>query len=180
MNAFLWSRLDGDGLEYCDFHFEPATLLNGQAVVHFDGRPMAISYRLECYHDGSTKSVNLSCRMNGVQKDMTIHRTEDEQWICDGVEMEAFRGLKDVDLGFTPATNTLPIRRFQLAEGESRELTAVWLRFPELVLSPLTQRYTRIAPKIYTYESIVSGYKAQIHVNSDGVVTEYEDAWKLV
>src|SRR5712664_99467 len=38
----------------------------------------------------------------------------------------------DIDLAVTPATNTLPIRRLNLEVGQSQEVTAAWLKFPDL------------------------------------------------
>jgi len=35
--------------------------------------------------------------------------------------------LRDIDLGFTPATNMNAIKRLQLPIGEHAEFTAVWL-----------------------------------------------------
>ena len=94
------------------------------------------------------------------------------------MEMQQFFGCKDIDLGITPSTNMLPIRRFNLDTGESKDLTAVWVRFPDLSVSPLAQRYTCIDTGTYLYQSIHSGYQARIIVDADGAVIEYPDAWK--
>ena len=51
----------------------------------------------------------------------------------------------DVDLSFTPATNTLPIRRLGLDIGEEAEIHVAWLVWPELTVQPVLQRYTRLA-----------------------------------
>jgi uncharacterized protein len=44
-----------------------------------------------------------------------------------------FRDCVDVDLGFTPATNTLPIRRLGLEVGEAAGLAVAWLNGPRSV-----------------------------------------------
>ena len=61
------------------------------------------------------------------------HMTVDDErrWWSAGAELVAFRGCDDVDLGITPVTNTLPIRRLHLAIGETRAVTAAWLQFPD-------------------------------------------------
>ena len=86
----------------------------------------------------------------------------------------------DADLGISPSTNTLPIRRLNLAVGESRELTAAWVRFPELTVEPLAQRYTRLAERRYRYESTVSGFTAELEVDDLGLVISYENIWQRV
>src|SRR5205814_2718699 len=59
-------------------------------------------------------------------------------------EIEPVRGCLDVDLGITPSTNTLPIRRLGLAVGQAKEVRAAWIVFPELEVRLLTQTYTRL------------------------------------
>jgi hypothetical protein len=50
-------------------------------------------------------------------------------------------GLVDVDFGFSPATNTLPIRRLAPGIGQAVEVSAAWIRFPEMMAKPLPQSY---------------------------------------
>jgi len=105
------------------------------------------------------------------------------EWSRDGVaqrEQPDLADCVDVDLGISPSTNTLPIRRLNLAVGESRELTAAWVRFPELTVEPLAQRYTRLAERRYRYESIVSGFTAELEVDDLGLVINYEGIWRRV
>jgi hypothetical protein len=55
-------------------------------------------------------------------------------------------GLLDVDLGFTPASNTNAIRRLDLGIGETTETIAVWLDTADWTVKPLTQSYERLSP----------------------------------
>ena len=71
------------------------------------------------------------------------------RWSRDAAPLPGVEGALDVDLGFTPATNTLPIRRLALAVGETRPVRSAWLRFPGLRLEPLEQTYTREAGDVY-------------------------------
>jgi hypothetical protein len=88
----------------------------------------------------------------------------------------------DVDLGCTPSTNTLPIRRLNLEIGESREVTAAWVRFPALSVQPLRQRYTRLGEHAYRYESGNDAYTftADLAVDDLGLVTSYPPAWQRI
>ena len=78
-------------------------------------------------------------------------------WARDGLPLPELAGALDVDLGFTPLTNTLPIRRLALAVGESAPVRSAWLRFPELRLEPLQQTYTREAELTFRYHAMVDG-----------------------
>lgn len=85
---------------------------------------------------------------------------------------------RDVDIGVTPSTNILPLRRFRLAVGESCDLMAAWIQFPALSVHSARQRYTRIAADRYWYESLGSGFRATLTVGDDGMVVQYADLWR--
>jgi uncharacterized protein len=87
----------------------------------------------------------------------------------------------DVDLGFTPATNTLPIRRLALAIGQSTPARSAWLRFPELRLEPLEQTYTREADQTFRYRALIDGetFTARLDTDVYGRVVLYEGLWEL-
>jgi hypothetical protein len=85
-----------------------------------------------------------------------------------------------VDLGFTPATNTLPIRRLNLEIGAQREITAAWVKFPELTVQPLRQRYTRLSARLYRYESVGTDFRAEIEVDEEGLVVLYAGGWERI
>jgi hypothetical protein len=89
-------------------------------------------------------------------------------------------GTVDIELGFTPATNTLPIRRLALEIGESARVRSAWLRFPELRLEPLEQMYTRQAERRFRYRSLVDGelFVARLDTDMFGWVVRYEGLWE--
>jgi hypothetical protein len=80
----------------------------------------------------------------------------------------------------SPVTNTLPIRRLKLAVGEDALVTAAWVKFPELTVSPLRQRYARLAENLYRYDSLESGFTAELMVDADGLVVEYGSIWRRI
>lgn len=85
--------------------------------------------------------------------------------------------MTDIDLAFTPATNTLPIRRLRPAIGETIAITTVWLRYPGLVIEPAPQTYQRLDPNRYRFTSDGGAFTAVIEVDDDGLVTTYEGLW---
>ncbi len=91
------------------------------------------------------------------------------------------RGCLDVDLSWSPSTNTLPIRRLGLEVGQaSAALTAAWVRFPDLALIPLEQEYRRLSDRRYRYTSRGGAFTAEIDVDEHGLVVNYGDFWKRV
>lgn len=79
----------------------------------------------------------------------------------------------------TPATNTLPIRRLKLQVGSGQSVTAAWVKFPELSVQRLSQRYTRLKENTYRYESD-TGFSAEIVVDDLGLVTAYPGGWRRI
>jgi hypothetical protein len=95
------------------------------------------------------------------------------------MRVDAFEGITDADLGFSPCTNTIPIRRLAPAIGEEVRITVVWLRFPEFDLLPSEQAYTRIGENRYRFER-GADFRAVIETDGPGIVTRYGDLWREV
>lgn len=102
------------------------------------------------------------------------------QWTRDETALPELSGALDIDVEFTPATNTLPIRRLDLAVGETRQVRSAWLRFPELRLEPLEQTYTREAEQRFRYRALVDGepFVARLYTDASGLVLCYEGLWE--
>jgi hypothetical protein len=83
----------------------------------------------------------------------------------------------DVDLGLSPITNMLPIRRLKLAVGGAAKVRAAWLRFPELEFEVLEQRYVRTSDCTYAYESDGGQFRAELEVDRMGIVVRYDRYW---
>jgi hypothetical protein len=98
-------------------------------------------------------------------------------WHSLGQELREIHGCDDVDLAVTPATNTLPIRRLNLQVGSGESVIAAWVKFPDLAVQPLSQRYTRLTKDTYRYESN-TGFSAEIVVDDLGLVTAYRGGWE--
>ena len=112
-------------------------------------------------------------------KNLSLNAESRGVWRSSDQELRELLGCSDVDLAVTPATNTLPIRRLDLGIGKSQSLTAAWVKFPELSVQPLSQRYTRLTKNTYRYESS-TGFSAQIVVDDLGLVTTYPGGWERI
>ena len=100
-------------------------------------------------------------------------------WRSLGRELPDLHSCEDVDLALTPATNTLPIRRLDVRVGGTASVVAAWVKFPDLTVQPLSQRYTRLAMTTYRYESN-TGFSAEIAVDDLGLVTAYPGGWERI
>jgi hypothetical protein len=99
-------------------------------------------------------------------------------WTIDGVALPALEGCHDIDLGFSPSTNLLPIRRLALPIGGRSPVRAAWIRFPELTAEVLEQRYTHLSSDRYLYESAGGAFRRELEVDAFGCVIDYPGLWR--
>lgn len=178
--SIVWRLDEHDSREHARLYaLDDGARLAGEAVLSVDDRPTSISWVVELDQRWRTLGATIEVRQ-GVSRPRRVDViADDAHWRVDGVIAPALDGCIDIDLGWTPATNLLPIRRTGLAVGESTELEAAWLRFPEVEFVRSRQRYTRVAASIWRYES--GDFTRDLTVNEHGLVTGYgDDLWQAV
>ena len=137
-------------------------------------------YELACDHSFRTRRATISLRKTAAEQMLEIS-AENGRWFANGHEAPSVSGALDIDLSWSPFTNTLPIRRLNLAPGQSSgEIIAAWVRFPELTLQPLPQEYLRLSQDRYRYSSRGGSFTAELLVDSDGLVVDYGNFWQRV
>jgi hypothetical protein len=174
-----WRRLDVPGTE--DF-IEEGPEFHGRVRVE-ESVPWSAEYRVTFAPDWVTRLAEVSVQHPVGPRSLELRRNDSGQWFADDREIESCRGAVDVDLGVTPSTNTSAIRRLQLLVGRTAELTATWVRFPELTVEPLRQRYTRLSGRSYRYESLRENavvFQAVLEVDATGLVERYERFFERV
>lgn len=177
----LWRRLDAVSLDhFCLQESMDGYLSDGRVLTVFDSRPAEVHYAVFCGPDWVTRHVHVILRQGETSRRLELRRNADGQWSRDGVDLMDFASASDVDLSITPATNTLPIRRLALDVGGSASVDAVWVRFPDLTLERLSQRYLRTAERSYAYESGDGAFAAELDVDEAGVVVRYSRIWERV
>jgi hypothetical protein len=152
----------------------------GVATLVIGDRPGHIAWRLQADAGWMTRAVGVRIVSAGGERAMTIVADGAGSWRADGDPIAALDGCLDVDLGWTPATNTLPIRRLDLAVGDEVTIPVAFLRFPELTLVRSDQTYSRLAADRWRYRS--GPYDFQLITDPvTGIVTRYgDDLWRVV
>jgi hypothetical protein len=177
--SLLWRRVDRPGHECARLSRLGAEWhLSGCAVFLHEARACRLDYLVICDARWHTRAASVSGWIGDDVVHVNLIADAAHRWIVNGTRCPQVDGCIDLDLNFSPSTNLLPIRRLQLAPGESAEVTAAWLRFPGFVLEPLTQRYTREGDTNYRYESAGGAFVAVLDVNAVGLVTRYPRGWE--
>ncbi len=179
LRTVMWRNVLYPGAEYCRL-FQTATEfeLRGHVVVALDKAPLYAHYVVTCDARWVTRAATVELSQGGASRRLQISADDERRWWVGGDEVEAVRGCHDIDLGITPSTNTLPIQRLDLAVGQGQDVTAAWVSFPELVVQPLPQRYTRLGETSYRYESRDGSFSAQLEVDEIGLVVSYAGVWQ--
>lgn len=171
-----WQRVDTVGLEYAEIELNPMRL-QGEIVVVEDGIPFAVSYRVECDSPGTTVRTLVRCKRRKGHTELALLRSAEGRWTMNGAPQSQLEGVSDIDLSVTPSTNTPPLRRLSLSVGQYAEVTAAWLRFPNLDIVPLRQTYRRVSPEKYVYEAKDLNFSAEIECDEDSIVRTYAGLW---
>ena len=193
VRTVLWQRIYSPGSEWCALEREPdGWRLHGIVLAEVATVPVLVHYAVALairLVDPSGRDRD-ALRRRDRTTELKLTVAPDQRWQIErepapdpampADDLAALHGLVDVDLGFSPVTNTLPIRRLDPAIGEAVAVTAAWVRFPELTIEPLPQRYIRLAERRYRYESAGGAFVAEIEVDDLGLVTTYEGGWRRI
>jgi hypothetical protein len=145
--------------------------LAGGGTAGLGGGPVEVRFTVRA--DGSWATRATSVRVG--RQSIELRADGLGGWSVDGTERADLHGCTDVDLEFTPATNTLPIRRLGLEPGQSAEIEAAWVRVSSLEVERSTQRYERIGERRFRYSS--GDFAAELDVDGHGLVLDYPPFW---
>jgi hypothetical protein len=164
--------------EHCTLTVRDSGLSLVGTVLGAEGSlPVRIEYRVLADGPGFTTAVHVRDQRGFETRTLALTRDTKGNWTVDGTRVAALRGCTDVDLGCSPSTNTLPIRRLRLGVGSSKTIKAAWVRFPELAVERADQTYTRLDEFTYRYAS--GSFEGELTVDDDGLVTTYAE-WQRI
>jgi uncharacterized protein len=176
----LWRRIDHPGLELFQFEASRTAIsLKGLVLLTYGGTIYHIEYDILCSPDWRTESVSIKGKAGSKIVDMRISADPARRWYCNGRHVTAVDGCVDIDLGFSPSTNMLPLRRLHLVKGTTIKVTAAWVDFPSFKLKPLKQSYAKRGDRSVHYESADGKFQRDLEINSRGLVTRYPGFWEV-
>jgi hypothetical protein len=172
-----WRRSDEvETDEHCALTLrDGGSSLVGTVLGAESGLPVRIEYRVLTDGAGVTTAAHVRDLRGFETRTIALERDVKGNWRVDGTVVRALKGCTDVDLGCSPSTNTLPIRRLRLGVGASQTIRAAWVRFPDLDVVKAAQTYTRLDEFTYRYAS--GDFEAELTVDEDGLVAAYAE-WR--
>jgi hypothetical protein len=169
-----WQHVTETGHDECRLvRSSEGFALEGVAFLQLESAPAELHYSVLCCTSFCTRRARVSgtIGLHPVAFDITKSA---RGWLMNG----ALAPGVDVDLGFTPATNLLPIRRLALLPGQAAEAPAAWLDAGRGTLTRLAQRYERRGASRYWYSAPSVGFEALLAVDELGFVVDYPGLWR--
>lgn len=176
----LWRRLDAPGHDACRLtRSAVGWQIEGTAVFREGGVPARLDYQVACDLEWASQQGHVGGWLGAKPVAFAMERTAVGAWAINGVAVPGLESCVDLDLGFTPATNLLQIRRLALLEGQVAQAPAAWLDASAGTLEMLPQRYERRAGASYWYEAPRFTYAALLEVTPAGFVRRYPGLWEM-
>lgn len=168
-----WQPVGAEGLEHLDLRpADDAIVADGVVIGARGGVPFGVRYRLVCDGAWVTRRLDLETTDG---RGLQLRSDGAGAWTDgDGRALPDLYGAIDIDLAGSPFTNTLPIRRAALAEGEAAEFRMAYIPFDTFRPTIDEQRYRCLDPgRLYRYEAVDGSFAADVAVDADGLVTDY-------
>jgi hypothetical protein len=200
--SLFWERKDTTGVEHALVDARHGLYARGHQLAV---DPIAYTCRYEVQTDPTWAAARLDVSAEGagwvrsVRLELATSRwrvTATEQGDLDAAltaagharaglpgmeDSDQLYGAYDVDLGGSPLTNTLPIRRLDLAHAEigaAHRLSVAWVLLPSLEVIQADQIYTPLGGGQVRYAS--ETFSADLTVDDDGFVIDYPGLAKRI
>jgi hypothetical protein len=176
-----WRPIEGEGLEHVTvLRRGEAIVATGVVIGARDGASYGARYEIGCDAAWRVRRLDLTFtdgRAMNLVSDGHGHWRDG-----DGHPLSAFDGCIDIDLSGSPFTNTLPIRRLDLAPEEGTvALEMVYIPFQSLAPIRDGQLYRCLEPdRRFRYEAADGSFSAEILVDRDGLVERYPPLFERV
>ena len=153
-------------------------------VLAFDEErgPFRLTYRLTWDESWRLREADLVVATERSTTSLNLRTDGQGRWRDGGGRaIDELDGCVDIDIWPTPFTNSFPVRREPLVVGERRQFRMAWVSAPELTVRPQPQAYTRLADRLYLFESLDGGdFSAQLPMDEDGIVLDYPGLFRRV
>ena len=179
MTSILWRRIDRPGMERCQLETTTDGFrISGTTLFTHHDRPVEIRYSIALDTAWHTRIVGVHVRTSEEKRSVALRSDGTGNWDAGGQPVPGLAGAIDVNLAWTPATNTIPIRRLALDVGGAADTSVAFVPFPERDVAARAQSYERTAERRYRYT--LGDFATDLTVDEHGFVTTYPGMWTAV
>jgi len=193
----VWTGTDAERWEVVQLELSDDGVQATGTQVGVDPEPYRLDYDLDARTGFITRSLDVRVMAERWSRRLLLRHDGvggwswdvQEQGTCElpapGAAAELAGELtpaRDCDLGLSPLTNLLPVRRHRLRQPGTRiDLVVVWVSVPDLALYPYRQRYEHVrshdqgSTVRFVDLGLTPGFVADLELDADGLVHSYPD-----
>lgn len=185
MVVVRWQDWERHGLEHCVCHEDAQGLVLEGVVAGTRHGAYGGHYFVRTDAVFNTREVRVEY-VDGPR--LHVESDGDGKWrdVIENRALPVLDGCIDVDIGITPATNALPIKRLKLRAQESRDIVAAYVPLPDQIDGDflpqrVEQRYTCLSPDLrYRYDGLFRAFTTELEIDEFGLVLDYPDTFRRV
>jgi uncharacterized protein len=148
-------------------------------IGHHENRIYKIDYHICTNENWETTFVNIRTQFDNLVELITLEKKEGK-WLLNNKPDPEFEDIFDIDISLTPFTNTLPVNRLKLKDGERKVIEVIYFDIFEKEIKSVKQVYTRVSGTDYVYENYDGSFKANIRVDEQGLVVDYSELFEMI
>lgn len=170
-----WTALRWPGMEHVIVSDDAGGMTATSHVVLAESRLVTVAYDLGCDVSSRFRKLTMTVTDAGGERTLTL-ASEDAGWLADGTSRPDLAGCVDIDINCTPLTNTLPVRRLNWSAEPTHDIDVAYVTVPELEVRKVIQRYTRLSPTLFRYDS--GSFRRDLTLDESGFVLDYPGLWR--
>jgi hypothetical protein len=177
-NTVVWEGLEWKSMECMNWKEEDKEpVITGHITGLTDNTPFGIHYMIELDTKWQTQHFLIS-DLNNPDNVIELYSDGKGKWFDRDEVVSPLDGCIDIDITLTPFTNTLPLRRLNLAEGKRTLIEVVYIQLPEFTFEKCQQYYTNLGNNRYLFEHVSTDFKAELQVDKNFMVMDYPGLFK--
>jgi uncharacterized protein len=170
----LWTGREYYSLENCLVNTTShGSEINSIIVGKYEEKIYRVEYKIRTNSNWETVYAEVQSQHSDRKEKSIFEGDGKGNWFVDGQQAEQFDGCIDIDIPLTPFTNTLPINRLKLAQGDEQQIQVIYIDLLQRQITPVKQKYTRLSNTLYHYENVPNDFEAKIEVDELGFVVDY-------
>lgn len=174
----LWSGIEYYSLENCIIDSQnDGITINSTIIGFYNDIIYRVEYIIRLDRSWQTFYCLVKSQIDHQSKKIEFIKNKNG-WTLNGQFRPEFNACLDIDIALTPFTNSLPINRLKLKQGQESKVDVIYIDILENNIQHVKQKYSRIADRTYRYENIPNDFEAKIQVDSAGLVIDYPQLFK--
>lgn len=185
--AVAWRGLVEWLAEHAVLELGPGSVRATGVQLGAEPLPYRLEYQIDAAGGWATRTLDLHATGGGWRRRLSLRRDPAGSWSFEaggegerdtlgepGGDPQAIGDALDCDLGFSPLTNLMPVRRHALHdEAGGQDFVMALVSVPDLRFAPSAQRYEHLRPGVVRFAS--GDFTADLELDDDGLVLVYPE-----